>query len=90
MRRLPLWSTRHDVTGVPVSDFAKHTTHLRITPEGGRSWGVYPPNPSLVVKGDSGAVTLREDFQWSPVPGRSSLAGPDALGLRYAGSFGTD
>lgn len=59
MSRLPLWSTRHDATRVPVSDFAEHTMHLRITPEGGRSWGVYPPTPSLIVKGDSGAVTLQ-------------------------------
>ena len=57
--RLPLRSTRHDATGVPVSDSAEHTTHLRITPKGGHSWGVYPPTPSLVVKGDSGAVTLQ-------------------------------
>lgn len=59
-----------------------HNTPQNCPSEGGCSWGVHQLTPSLIVKGDSGAMTLQWRLPACPMPRRSSLAGPDALRLR--------
>lgn len=52
-----------------------------------QSWGIFPPTPSLIVKGNSGAVTLHWRLPACLMHRRSSLTGPDTFGLRDAGSY---
>lgn len=57
MSRLPLWTTEHNPTGDPQSDFTEHTTHLRNVPLKAEAPGEFICQlPATLLRGASGAL----------------------------------